>query len=184
MYRRQVRSRSCWHRNWGHPNRDVCGANFVARLKDGVSLPAPVNNAGQFAELSELFGPVDRIEFTFSSAMGVSGADCRIAQLSSTPLSSSARPGLLLLPDCGINAENVALPALPAAIPDWETTVREGLWVVRWLSRPRRSSIRTTSQCRARLGPVPSRPIFRTTSPNPSNPAPRSASLAQASLPV
>src|SRR6202040_711542 len=85
-------------------------------------------DAGQLAELSEFFGPVHRIDMTFSSALGVPGARCSVAQLSSTPLSSSGRPGLLLLSDRGINAENAALPALLATAAVWRAMVREGLW--------------------------------------------------------
>ncbi len=97
-------------------------------LKDGVTLHGPLLNAGQLAELSEVFGPVHRIDMTFSSALGVPGARCRIAQLSSTPLSSSGRPGLLLLSDRGLNAETAALPALLATAAVWKAMVREGLW--------------------------------------------------------
>ncbi|MGC2753205.1 MAG: glutamate synthase-related protein, partial [Candidatus Acidiferrum sp.] len=52
---------------------------------------------------------------------------CSFAQLSSTPLSSSGRPGLLLLSDRGISAENAALPALLATAAVWKTMLREGL---------------------------------------------------------
>src|ERR1700734_917864 len=110
------------------PLRETHVMSLDVHLKDGVTLPGPLLNAGQLAELSEFFGPVHRIDMTFSSALGVPGARCGIAQLSSTPLSSSGRPGLLLLSDRGLNAENAALPALLATAAVWKAMVREGLW--------------------------------------------------------
>jgi glutamate synthase (ferredoxin) len=110
------------------PLRETHVMSLDVHLKDGVTLPGPLLNAGQLAELSEFFGPVHRIDMTFSSALGVPGARCGIAQLSSTPLSSSGRPGLLLLSDRGLNAENGALPALLATAAVWKAMVSEGLW--------------------------------------------------------
>ena len=110
------------------PLRETHVMSLDVHLKDGVTLPGPLLNAGQLDELSEFFGPVHRIDMTFSSALGVPGARCRIAQLSSTPLSSSGRPGLLLLSDRGLNAETAALPALLATAAVWKAMVREGLW--------------------------------------------------------
>src|SRR6202040_3986764 len=84
------------------PLRETHVMSLDVHLKDGVTLPGPLLNAGQLAELSEFFGPVHHIDMTFSSAQGVPGARCSLAQLSTTPLSSSARPGLLLLSDRGL----------------------------------------------------------------------------------
>ena len=110
------------------PLRETHVMSLDVHLKDGVALQGPLLAAGQLAELSEIFGPVHRIEMTFSSALGVPGARCAFAQLSSTPLSSGGRPGLLLLSDRGISAENGALPALLATAAVWKAMVREGLW--------------------------------------------------------
>src|SRR6202795_3463841 len=110
------------------PLRETQVMSLDVHLKDGVTLSGPLLDAGQLAELSEFFGPVHRMDMTFSSALGVPGARCSVAQLSSTPLSSSGRPGLLLLSDRGINAENAALPALLATAAVWKAMVREGLW--------------------------------------------------------
>ena len=110
------------------PLRETHVMSLDVHLQDGVTLPGPLLSAGQLAELSEIFGPVLRLEMTFSSALGVPGARCSFAQLSSTPLSSGGRPGLLLLSDRGINAENGALPALLATAAVWKAMVREGLW--------------------------------------------------------
>ena len=62
--------------------------------------------------------------------MGVPGARRAIAQLSTTPLSSDGRPGLLLLSDRAIGKERACLPALLAAAAVWKAMVREGLWDV------------------------------------------------------
>jgi glutamate synthase domain-containing protein 2/glutamate synthase domain-containing protein 3 len=110
------------------PLRETHVMSLNVHLNDGVTLPGPLLSTGQLAELSEFFSPVHRIEMTFSSALGVPGARCSFAQLSSTPLSSGGRPGLLLLSDRGINAENGALPALLATAAVWKAMVREGLW--------------------------------------------------------
>jgi glutamate synthase domain-containing protein 2/glutamate synthase domain-containing protein 3 len=110
------------------PLRETHVMSLNVHLNDGVTLPGPLLSTGQLAELAEFFSPVHRIEMTFSSALGVPGARCSFAQLSSTPLSSGGRPGLLLLSDRGINAENGALPALLATAAVWKAMVREGLW--------------------------------------------------------
>ena len=110
------------------PLRETHVMSLDVHLRDGVTLPSPLLSAAQLAELSEIFGPVHRIAMTFSSALGVPGARCSFAQLSSTPLSSSGRPGLLLLSDRGIDSGNGALPALLATAAVWKAMVREGLW--------------------------------------------------------
>ncbi len=112
------------------PLRETHVMSLDVHLKGGNTLPSPLINAGQLAELSVLFGPVHRIDITFPAAMGVSGARCSFAQLASTPLSSGVRPGLLLLSDRGIGAQNAALPALLATAAVWKAMVREGLWDV------------------------------------------------------
>ena len=110
------------------PLRETHVMSLDVHLKEGVTLPGPLLSAGQLAELSEFFDPVHRMEMTFSSALGVPGARCSLAQLSSTPLSRGGRPGLLLLSDRGIDADNGALPALLATAAVWKAMVREGLW--------------------------------------------------------
>jgi glutamate synthase domain-containing protein 2/glutamate synthase domain-containing protein 1/glutamate synthase domain-containing protein 3 len=111
------------------PLRESHVMSLAVHLPNGVVLPSPVIGAGQLAELSATFGPVHRVDFTFPAPNGVPGARCSIAQLS-TPLSSSGRPGLLLLSDRGISSERAALPALLATATLWKSMVREGLWDV------------------------------------------------------
>lgn len=108
------------------PLRESHVMSLEVHLSDGVTLPSPLINAKQFAQLAAVFGPMQRIDFSFPAATGVSGARGCITQLT-TPLSSSARPGLLLLSDRGINSERAALPALLATAAVWKAMVREGL---------------------------------------------------------
>jgi glutamate synthase (ferredoxin) len=112
------------------PLRESHVMSLDVRLKDGCILPGPMLGSGQLTELSLLFGPVHKIDFTFPAATGVLGARHRVTQLSNTPLSGGERPGLLLLSDRGISSESAALPALLATAAIWKSMVREGLWDV------------------------------------------------------
>src|SRR5712692_1185776 len=111
------------------PLRETHVMSLAVHLKNDVVLPSPLISAGQLAELSATFGPVQHIDFTFSAPNGVPGARCSLAQLT-TPLSGGGRPGLLLLSDRGIRSERAALPALLATAAVWKAMVREGLWDV------------------------------------------------------
>jgi len=109
------------------PLRESHVMSLDVHLNDGITLPGPVITAGQLSQLSAIFGPVSQINFTFPSATGVPGARSSFAQLSTTPLGGSGRPGLLLLSDRGIDAEHAPLPALLATAAVWKAMVREGL---------------------------------------------------------
>ncbi len=111
------------------PLRESQVMSLAVHLPHGVVLPSPIISAGQLAELSATFGPVQKVDFTFPAPMGVSGARCSITQLT-TPLSDSGRPGLLLLSDRGISKERGVLPALLATATVWKAMVRDGLWDV------------------------------------------------------
>ena len=111
------------------PLRESHVMSLAVHLSNGVVLPGPLIGAAQLAELSTTFGPVQNIDFTFSAPNEVPGARSSLAQLT-TPLSGSARPGLLLLSDRGISSERAALPALLATAAVWKAMVREGLWDV------------------------------------------------------
>ena len=91
------------------PLRESHVMSLAVHLKNGIVLPSPLIGPAQLAELSTTFGPVQNIDFTFSAPNEVPGARCSLAQLT-TPLSGSARPGLLLLSDRGISSERAALP--------------------------------------------------------------------------
>jgi glutamate synthase domain-containing protein 2/glutamate synthase domain-containing protein 1/glutamate synthase domain-containing protein 3 len=112
------------------PLRESHVMSLAVHLREGLTLPSPVLPAARLSDLSTILGPVCQIDLTFPAAMGVPGGRCRIAQLVSTPLSSSSRPGLLLLSDRGISAELAPLPALLATAAIWKRMVREGLWDV------------------------------------------------------
>src|SRR5713101_7423515 len=109
------------------PLRETHVMSLDVHLKDGITLPSPVISAGQLSQLAAIFGPERRIDITFPAATGVPGARCSFAQLSTTPLSSSGRPGLLLLSDRAISADRAPLPALLATAAVWKAMVREGL---------------------------------------------------------
>src|SRR5216683_3004674 len=110
------------------PLRETHVMSLDVHLKDGITLPSPVISAGQLSQLSAIFGPEQCMDITFPAATGVPGARCGFAQLSTTPLSRSGRPGLLLLSDRAINADRAPLPALLATAAMWKAMVREGLW--------------------------------------------------------
>jgi glutamate synthase (ferredoxin) len=112
------------------PLRETHVMSLEVHLKDGVTLPSPLITTEQLLQLAAIFGPEQRIDITFPAASGVPGARCSFAQLSTAPLSSSGRPGLLLLSDRGISAERAPLPALLATAAVWKAMVREGLWDV------------------------------------------------------
>jgi glutamate synthase domain-containing protein 1 len=110
------------------PLRETHVMSLDVPLKEGVTLPGPVITEAQLTQLGAILGPVEKIDFTFSSATGVPGARCSFAQLSTTPLSGSGRPGLLLLTDRGIDEARAPLPALLATAAVWKAMVNEGLW--------------------------------------------------------
>src|SRR6267154_1992502 len=112
------------------PLREGHVMSLDVHLKDGITLPSPVISAGQLSQLSAILGPEQRIDITFPAATGVPGARCSFAQLSTTPLSGSGRPGLFLLSDRAIDADRAPLPALLATAAVWKAMVREGLWDV------------------------------------------------------
>src|SRR6202790_3038923 len=112
------------------PLRETHVMSLDVHLKDGITLPSPLISAGQLSQLSAILGPEQRIDITFSAATGVPGAHCSFAQLSTTPLSGSGRPGLFLLSDRAIDADRAPLPALLATAAVWKAMVREGLWDV------------------------------------------------------
>src|SRR5256885_709417 len=109
------------------PLRETHVMSLDVHLRDGITLPSPVISDGQLSQLSAILGPEQRIDITFPAATGVPGARCSFAQLSSTPLSSSGCPGLLLISDRSISAERAPLPALLATAAVWKAMVREGL---------------------------------------------------------
>src|ERR1700736_4374602 len=112
------------------PLRESHVMSLEVHLKGGLTLPTPLIDGVQFAELTDVFGEARRIDFTFPAATGVPGARRAVAQIATTPLSSGGRPGFLLLSDRNIGAERACLPALLATAALWKAMLREGLWDV------------------------------------------------------
>src|SRR5271154_4564144 len=116
------------------PLRESHVMSLDVYLREGLTLPGPVITATELAALTSKFGtefgPVQQIDLTFPAAMGVPGARRAVTQLFTTPLSSGARPGLLLLSDRAIGAERAPLPALLATAAVWKAMVRQGWWDV------------------------------------------------------
>jgi glutamate synthase (ferredoxin) len=110
------------------PLRETHVMSLDVQLKEGVTLSGPVITEAQLTQLGAILGSMQKIDFTFSSAAGVPGARCSFAQLSTTPLSGSGHPGLLLLSDRGIDEGRAPLPALLATAAVWKAMVSEGLW--------------------------------------------------------
>jgi glutamate synthase (ferredoxin) len=112
------------------PLREAQVMSLDVHLRDNVRLASPLLTAGRLAALEAIYGPAHRIDFTFPAKTGVPDARRSLTQLSTTLLSDDARPGLLLLSDRSISAENAALPALLATAAVWKAMVQEGLWDV------------------------------------------------------
>src|SRR5207245_2148961 len=110
--------------------RDVLKRMAAKQAQNAVPQPSPLITPAQLSELREIFGSGHRIDFTFPAAAGVPGARCSFAQLSTTPLSSSDPPRLLLLSDRAISRDRAPLPALLATAAVWKAMVRKGLWDV------------------------------------------------------
>ncbi len=109
------------------PLRESHVMSLEVPLGHGHFLPSPILSASDIASLCAALAPVHNVDFTFPSTLGVPGARRCLAQCKTTPLSSGARPELLLLSDRAIGRERAALPALLAAASAWKSLVREGL---------------------------------------------------------
>ena len=117
------------------PLRESHVMSLDVHLRDGVVLPGPVIAASELAALVTDFaasgaGPVVSVDLTFPAQTGVPGARRAVTQLLTTPLSSGARPGLLLLSDRAVSAERAPMPALLATAAVWKNMVRRGWWDV------------------------------------------------------
>ena len=107
------------------PLRESHVMSLEVPLGSGHFLASPILSSAELTSLiAELF-PVQAIDFTFSSTLGVPGARRSLTQCKTTPLSGGERPGLLLLSDRGIGPERAALPALLAAASAWKSLVHQ-----------------------------------------------------------
>jgi glutamate synthase domain-containing protein 2/glutamate synthase domain-containing protein 1/glutamate synthase domain-containing protein 3 len=107
------------------PLRESHVMSLASRLSDSTTLPSPLIDSAQLAELTSTLGPALHIDFTFSAPNEVSGARRSLTQLT-TPLSGDARPGLLLLSDRAMGPGRAVLPALLATAVVWKAMMREG----------------------------------------------------------
>ncbi|HUL15695.1 MAG TPA: glutamate synthase large subunit [Terriglobales bacterium] len=112
------------------PLRETHVMSLDVNLGNGLVLSSPILTQAEFADVAGLCGPIERMDFSFPSNMGVPGARGVFAQLAATPLSGSTRPGLFLLSDRCIGPERAAVPALLAVAAAWKMMVREGRWNV------------------------------------------------------
>ena len=109
------------------PLRETHVMSLEVPLGHGHFLASPILSASELASLCNELAPVQTIDFTFSSTLGVPGARRCLTQCKTTPLSSGERPGLLLLSDRAIGPQRAALPALLAAANAWKSLVHQGL---------------------------------------------------------
>ncbi len=109
------------------PLRESHVMSLEVPLGQGHFLASPILGAAELVSLSAELSPVEIIDFTFSSTLGVPGARRCLTQCKTTPLSNGDRPGLLLLSDRALGPERAALPALLAAASAWKGLVDQGL---------------------------------------------------------
>jgi glutamate synthase domain-containing protein 2/glutamate synthase domain-containing protein 1/glutamate synthase domain-containing protein 3 len=89
-------------------------------------LSGPILSGAELAALCRLLAPMQVLDATFPSTLGVPGARRSLTQCNTTPLSGGERPGLLLLSDRAISKDRAALPVLLAAARVWKSMVAQG----------------------------------------------------------
>ena len=109
------------------PLRESHVMSLEVPLGHGHFLASPILSSAELSSLSRELRPIESIDFTFPSSLGVPGARRCLTQCKTTPLSGGERPGLLLLSDRGIGRERAALPAMLAVANAWKSLVHQGL---------------------------------------------------------
>jgi glutamate synthase (NADPH/NADH) large chain/glutamate synthase (ferredoxin) len=109
------------------PLRESHVMSLEVPIGKGQFLPSPILSAAELAALLVELAPVESVDISFPSTLGVPGARRCLTQCKTTPLSRGECPELLLLSDRGLGPERAALPALLAAASAWKSLVREGL---------------------------------------------------------
>jgi glutamate synthase (ferredoxin) len=109
------------------PLRESHVMSLEVPIGRGHFLPSPILSAAELASLIAQLAPVQTIDFTFPSTLGVPGARRCLTQCKTTPLSSGERPGLLLLSDRALGKERAAIPALLATANVWKSLVSQDL---------------------------------------------------------
>jgi glutamate synthase (ferredoxin) len=109
------------------PLRESHVMSLEVPIAHGHFLSSPILSASELASLLAQLAPVQTIDFTLPSTLGVPGARRCLTQCKTTPLSSGERPELLLLSDRSLGQDRAALPALLAAANIWKSMVSQDL---------------------------------------------------------
>jgi len=109
------------------PLRESHVMSLEVPISHGHFLASPILSAAELASLVAQLTPVQTIDITFPSSLGVPGARRCLTQCKTTPLSSGERPELLLLSDRGLAADRATLPALLATANAWKSLVNQDL---------------------------------------------------------
>ncbi len=108
------------------PLREAHVMSLEVSLGKSHCLPGPVLSAAELTALCAAIPELQVVDTSFPAKNGVPGARRCLTQCISTPLSSGARPGLLLLSDRNVGGERAALPVLLAAAKLWKSAVKQG----------------------------------------------------------
>src|SRR5215468_666854 len=108
------------------PLREAHVMSLEVSLGKSHCLPGPVLSAAELTSLCAEIPALQVVDISFPATNGVSGARRCLTQCLATPLSSGARPGLLLLSDRNISRERAVLPVLLAAAKLWKSAMRQG----------------------------------------------------------
>ncbi len=109
------------------PLREAHVMSLDVPLGHGRFLDSPLLRASELDVLAGQLAPVFRMDFTFPSHTGVSGARRCLTQCRTTPLSNGERPSLLLLSDRSVGPGKAAVPVLLATAAAWKNMVASGL---------------------------------------------------------
>ena len=112
------------------PLRESHVMSLEVPVAHGHFLLGPILSAAELASWLAQLSPVETIDFTCSSTLGVPGARRCLTQCKTTPLGSGERPELLLLSDRSLGPDRAALPALLAAANAWKSLVAQDLSTV------------------------------------------------------
>ena len=108
------------------PLREAHVMSLEVSLGKSHCLPGPVLSAAELAALCAAVPALQIIDTSFPANNGASGARRCLTQCLATPLSSGARPGLLLLTDRNVCRRQASLPVLLAAAKLWKSAVKLG----------------------------------------------------------
>jgi len=108
------------------PLREAHVMSLEVSLGKSYCLPSPVLSAAELTALRAAIPALQVVDTSFPANNGVSGARRCLTQCNVTPLSSGARPGLLLLTDRNVGPTQASLPVLLAVAKLWKSAVKQG----------------------------------------------------------